>query len=421
MVAALTTAAGLAVVVGPAGAGKTAALAAAGQAWKTAGRSVVGAALAAVTARRLEHATGVPSMSLARLLAAANATDPDTGRPAGLPHRGVLVVDEASMVDTRTLAALLAHTKEAAGTLVLVGDPAQLPEIGAGGLFAALARHRDTIVLTDNRRQTEPWERRALADLRTGDSNAALAAYAAHQRLHTAPSGELAERIVTDYLRHRTAADRPDQVVMLAVRRADVAQLNTAARKRLIAAGQLGDAVVVGSGDRQREYRRGDQVIVTTNDHRRRLLNGTRATLTHVDPRQRTLILATDDHRQITVPAGWAVGRLDHGYALTCHKAQGATVDTALLYGTGTLGREASYVGLSRGRRANHLYVPDDLALTEPEDSRLLDLAAELAASRAQTMATRQLPHARAMVGHRHRPLPPEQHGVHVRSEGIWL
>ena len=45
------------------------------------------------------------------------------------------------MVDTRTLAALLAHTRAAGGTLVLVGDPAQLPEIGAGGLFAALARH----------------------------------------------------------------------------------------------------------------------------------------------------------------------------------------------------------------------------------------------------------------------------------------
>jgi len=414
MVAALANTAGLAVVVGPAGAGKTAALAAATHAWSATGRPVTGAALAAVTARRLEHATGIPSRSLARLL--ADAADPATGRPAGLPRQGVIVVDEASMVDTRTLAVLLAHTKRAAGTLVLIGDPAQLPEIRAGGLFAALARHPDTIVLADNRRQTEPWERRALTDLRAGDPQAAIAAYAAHDRIHAAPSGGLPERVVTDYLRLRHQSDHPEQVVMLAVRRADVALLNQLTRERLLANGQLGEhAVVVGAGDRQREYRTGDQVIVTTNDHRRGLLNGTRAALTHVDERQRTMTLATDDQRQITVPAGWAAGRLDHGYALTCHKAQGATVDTALLYGAGTLAREAGYVGLSRGRRTNHLYTPDDTDPTRLDDDRLADLTTQLATSRAQTLATRQLP------GNRPGPWPRRSpdHALHQRSEGI--
>lgn len=132
--------------------------------------------VAAVTARRLEHATGIPATSIARLLTTARRTDSATGRRVGLPRGGVVVVDEASMVDTRTLAGLLAHTRAAAGTLVLVGDPAQLPEVGAGGLFPALARHPDTIALTDNRRQTDEWERRALADLRAGDPGAAVAA-----------------------------------------------------------------------------------------------------------------------------------------------------------------------------------------------------------------------------------------------------
>ena len=81
------------------------------------------------------------SSSLTRLLHDARRTDPTTGRAAGLPRGGVVVVDEASMVDTRTLADLLRLTQAAGGTLVLVGDPAQLPEVGAGGLFTALARH----------------------------------------------------------------------------------------------------------------------------------------------------------------------------------------------------------------------------------------------------------------------------------------
>jgi conjugative relaxase-like TrwC/TraI family protein len=415
MVRALTNPSGLAVVVGPAGAGKTSALSAATHAWTTAGRPVAGAALAAVTARRLEHATGIPSTTLARLLTDATTVDPATGRPAGLPRGGVLVIDEASMVDTRTLAALLAHTQAAAGTLVLVGDPAQLPEIRAGGLFAALTRHPDTIHLTANRRQIEAWECHALAHLRAGAPKAAVAAYAAHDRIHTAPPDKLPERIVTDYLRHRDQAEHPEQVVMLALRRADVALLNQLTRAHLLAGGRLGDTpIIVGHCDSQRDYRAGDQVVVTANDHRRGLVNGTRATITNVDARGHQLTLTTHQ-QQLTVPAGWAAGRLDHGYALTCHKAQGTTVDTALLYGAGTLAREAGYVGLSRGRRANHLYIAaDPQPVGLDENAHLRQLSVELAASRAHTMATRQLPRRAGL-----RPLdhPTQAHQI----EGISL
>jgi AAA domain/TrwC relaxase len=408
MVRALTAADGLSVVVGPAGAGKTAALAAAAQAWTAQGRPVTGA-VAAVTARRLEHATGITATSLTRILNKARRTDPVSRRPAGLARGGVLVVDEASMVDTRTLAHLLQHTRAADATLVLVGDPAQLPKVGAGGLFTALARHPDTITLTDNRRQTEPWERRALADLRAGDPDAAVAAYAEHGRVHTAPADQLADRVVTDYLHHLQTPDSaateeksgtgPRRVVMLAVRRRDVVDLNDITRARLIATRRLGaDAVTAGHGDAAREYRAGDQVMVTANDHQLGLLNGTHATVTTVDQRRRTLTLAAaEDDRPVVVDADWAHRHLDHGYAMTCHKAQGATVDVALLYGTAALSREAGNVALSRGRTANHLYVPDhtDQRGADAGDGYLDDLAARLSQRRTQTLATRQLPRTR--------------------------
>ena len=369
----------------------------------------MGAAVAAVTARRLEHATGIASTSLARLLAAARRTDPGTGQPVGLPPGGVLVVDEASMADTRTLARLLIHTRAAGSTLLLVGDPAQLPEIGAGGLFTALTRHPDTIQLTDNRRQTEDWERRALADLRAGDPDAAVAAYAAHGRVHAAPADQLADRVVDDYLRllaesesngQENGAGSGDRVVMLAVRRADVTDLNDTTRARLLADGRLGpDPVTVGAGERLREYRAGDRVLVTVNDHRLGVLNGTRAVITAVHAHISLMSMHTDDQRHVAVPVAWAGMHLDHGYAMTCHKAQGATVDTALLYGSAALTREVGYVALSRGRTANHLYVPDDhddrAALVD--DERHLDrLAARLALRNTQTLAIRQLPRAAA-------------------------
>jgi ATP-dependent exoDNAse (exonuclease V) alpha subunit len=356
----------------------------------------MGGAVAAVTARRLEHATGVQSSSLARLLHAPRSTG-GTAVPTG----GVLVVDEASMVDTRMLATLLAQIRAAGGTLVLVGDPAQLPEVGAGGLFAALARHEDALLLTDNRRQIEDWERRALADLRAGDPEAALDAYVRHDRVHAMPADRLVEQLVDDYLRHldQPTPDRPvasgDRVVMLAVRRSDVAELNDAVRQRLIADGRLGERAVIASTEESaREYRAGDRVLVRANDHRRGLLNGTRAEVTAVDPRHGTLTVRPEVGLEQTVPVGWAAHHLDHGYAMTCHKAQGATVDVALVYGGGGLTREAGYVALSRGRTANHLYVPESTEREVFAGGRDgLDLvAARLWARRAQVLATRQLP-----------------------------
>ena len=139
-------------------------------------------------------------------------------------------------------------------------------------------------------------------------------------------------------------------------------------------------------------------MIVTASDYQLGVLNGTRSEVTGVDPRHQTVTLATDDQHQVAVPADWAARHLDHGYAMTCHKAQGATVDTALLYGTGALSREAGYVALSRGRTSNHLYVSDDRendrAAPIDDDRHPDSLAAELAVRHTQTLASRQLPRA---------------------------
>src|SRR3954462_2860097 len=53
------------------------------------------------------------------------------------------------------------------------------------------------------------------------------------------------------------------------------------------------------------------------------------------------------------------MGQLDHGYAVTVHKAQGRTVTHALLLSSDGASRELGYVGLSRGTTSNHLYLED--------------------------------------------------------------
>ena len=345
----VTSGAGVDVVVGPAGTGKTRALRAARQAWEATGHTVIGASLAAVAARELQSGSGIRATSLARFLGDLQRT--------GLPERSVIVVDEASMIGTRQHLELLEAAAAHGAKLVLVGDPRQLSEIEAGGLFASLARAESTLHLATNQRQAEAWEREALTALRDGDPGAALDSYADHDRVRLAADRQqLLDRLTADYLLARSASPEAD-VLVLAVRNTDVRSVNAEIRGRLREHGLLGtDEISVGSEERARTYAAGDEVVITRNDYRRQVFNGTRAHVVHVDARSGRLTLATRDGEEVVVPAAWAADRLDHAYAMTCHRAQGITVDVALLYGTAALSREAAYVAMSRGRTANYIY-----------------------------------------------------------------
>ena len=106
------------------------------------------------------------------------------------------------------------------------------------------------------------------------------------------------------------------------------------------------------------------------------------------------LPLLTDGRESVVVPVSWAETQLDHGCAVNCHKAQGATVDFALLYGAGGLTSEAGYVALSPGLAANHLYLPetDHRGPSRAAVATSTGLLLGLPRRRAQTLATRQLP-----------------------------
>jgi len=386
---------GVQVVVGPAGTGKTFALDAARAGWEAEGYRVIGAALARRAARELQDGAGIPSTSLAALLG-----DLREGGERGLLAGGrtVLVVDEAGMVGTRTYGELLEHAARARAKVVLVGDHRQLPEIDAGGVFRGLHARGDAIELSENRRQRKGWERDALAALREGATAPALAAYASHGRLVMADTaGGVRERLVEDWWR---AAQDPsgEEAVMIAARRDDVADLNTRARNRMRAGQHLGNIELRIDG---RVFAVGDRVVALRNARRLDVLNGTRATITAVDLEHRSMTLLTTDGRTVELPAGYLDARtdrggptLDHGYAITGHKAQGMTTGRAFVLGSEELYREWGYVALSRGRTANHLYLTaptrdrDEIAPAEPATDRLKTLTRALEHSRAQQLAT---------------------------------
>jgi conjugative relaxase-like TrwC/TraI family protein len=351
-------------VVGVAGSGKTQALRALADAYRRIDVEVLGAAPSGRAADELEAATGIPSRTLHRLLF-------DAQRDGGLPPRCVLVIDEAGMAETRIVAPLLHAVDQAEGKLLLVGDPAQLPAVGAGGLYQALCDRLDPIKLTGNRRQRDPLEREALARLRDGDPEPYLAHTARRGRLAVDANATAAkERLLADWWReaHRS----PSRNVMLAHRRSDVDDLNQCAHTLMLRDRRLGrQAVTLG----EREYRIGEQVLCRTNDSRLGLRNGMRGTIVDLDNRGLVVRDQSGVNRHVTRP--YAAEHLDYGYALTGHAAQGITVDRAyvLLPDQGAL-QEWGYVACSRARLQTRLYLADRDALERETPLRESDPAA---------------------------------------------
>jgi conjugative relaxase-like TrwC/TraI family protein len=283
---------GLQVVLGRAGSGKTYALEPARLAWEADGYQVIGAALAARAASALQDGSGIRSATLARLL--IDSRHPDR---SPLHAMSVVVLDEAGMVGTRDLAELARHAAEAGAKLVLVGDPAQLPEIAAGGAFRALADELGVLELTENRRQELGWERQALLDIREGRAQEAVAAYLAHGRIHVGDDLDSAkDRLVADWW---TARGEGADALMIAAARADAEDLTRRARVLRIAAGEIaGDAMHLPVGD----LAVGDRVMALRNDCLLGVQNGMRGVVVALAGRGAEV--AVDRDRRVVLP-GW--------------------------------------------------------------------------------------------------------------------
>lgn len=391
--------AGVQVVFGPPGTGKTFALAAARDGWRRSGFTVLGASVARRAAMELSAATGIQATSVAALLADLKQTPSEI-----LDARTVLVVDEAGMLGTRALDELIRHTTTAGAKLVLVGDHAQLPEIEAGGAFRALVARTDAICLETNRRQIREADRRLLDHWRSGQVGEALSiAVDAGDLVLTESPEDAHGQIVGDYC---TSLAQGEDAVMLAPRRADVAHLNRIARAARGDRDELtGPEIAIGGA----RFAAGDLVVLRLNDQRLGVQNGTRARVISVDDEAQSMTVALPDGEQTRLPSRYLHLRtrrgypaIEHGYAMTAHLAQGMTTDRAFVLGSETIYREWGYVSWSRARKGTRFYAVESELEGEhhtaapPSDDRFNELVRRLDRSEAQQIALDALPEGRA-------------------------
>lgn len=345
---------GVDVVIGVAGAGKTTALDTAREVLEAAGYRMLGTSTSGQAARTLGTEAGISSGTLRSLLWRLDHHD-DV-----LDERTVVVLDEAAMTADADLLRLTVGIERAGAKLVLVGDQRQLSAIGPGGAIDALLERRPDIITTleENVRQADPAERAALSHLRDGSVPAGVAWYARAGRTAIAPTRTQALAAMVDQWAHDI--DAGHHTALLAWRRQDVADLNRLARARYDTLGHLHGEDLVAPGGRR--YAVGDRVVALAPDRPAQLVTSQHLTITAVDHETQTLTVQTDDGRYVAL-AGEAFdkGHLDHAYALTVHRAQGATYDRAHVYADGG-GRELGYVAMSRARQRTTLHaVADDL------------------------------------------------------------
>lgn len=342
-------------VVGLAGTGKTFLLHAAREVWEKSGYRVHGFALAARAAGQLRDGANIESMTLAKLF-----TLEAMGKHT-ITKKSVLVLDEAGMVGTKQMARFMEIAKEREAKVVLVGDTQQLQPIEAGGPFRALVERHDAAKLSNITRQREEWERTAVLSLAEGDAVTALSLYAEHGRLKVEETKSKAlSELVSDWNKERTK-DLKDTLV-LAGTREDVRALNERIQAERQALGEtkgrvlaLGEPLYIG-----------DRVVFTKNDKSMKVVNGEFGTveaqlgfgvLVRMDRQTKALLPMSE---RVLVPQAKLPTHVSRGYAITTHKAQGATIEKAFVLAGGWMqDRHLSYVQMSRARGETKLYAPE--------------------------------------------------------------
>ncbi|MHB8335736.1 MAG: MobF family relaxase [Acidimicrobiales bacterium] len=389
-----TSGCALDLLVGPAGTGKSTAMAGLRAAWEAehGAGSVTGLAPSAAAAEVLGEDMGIDTDNLAkwlyehrqhgqrtrelgelrekvriiertgrepspRLLASIASREEALARWT-LREGQLIVVDEASLASTFALDELTSAALDARAKVVLVGDEAQLSSVDAGGMFRTLVRDRGdkAPTLADVRRFSAAWEKEASLGIRNGTTSA-LGAYATHERIADGTRDDMLDAL---YDAWRADGERGLHSLMLAGDITTVNELNARARAEQVASGAVVDEGVDVAG----AMTAGVNDLVVTRENNRRLKtdtgwvkNGDVWTVSAIHDDGSLTVTRIDGHGSVVLPARYVTEHVELAYATTVHRAQGRTVDSAHAFVSPTTTREVLYVALTRGSESNHLYV----------------------------------------------------------------
>lgn len=251
-------------LVGRAGVGKGPALEAVAHAHGDAGWQVLACAVDGTTARRLAHQVHGRGYTIDGLMHRM-----ETGRLAATPTT-LVVIDEASKVDTARWAQLAQLIDGGCGRILAVGDHGQLQAIELPGLFTEICRHAPTVELTEIRRhrnptdpaREHPWLARYQTALHDGRGQEAVAILQEHDvlKLHDTRA-EAMVALVDDWTTWRNNYPVDQSMLLVHGTNDDVDTVNELAQIRRLEAGELGTAHV-RAPDRDYHLHEGDAIVL---------------------------------------------------------------------------------------------------------------------------------------------------------------
>ena len=362
-------------VTGLAGTGKTFAALAFKKAFEADGRSLIGVAIAWDAAKKLEAETGMESYSAASLL------DRLQSGKLQLNARDVVVLDEAGMAGTATIAALQTACDKAGAKLVLQGDVMQLQPIAAGAAFRLAIESVGDARLTEIRRQHNEADRKTARMFYGLDNEGQpIDGQAILDRLHK--QGQIVEadyrpeaikQLVNDYFTNPTPVR---EKLVLAGTRAEVKALNHAIREHRKSRGELGPSqtlkVKAGGEIKTIELATGDRIRFAEKNKDLKVFNGTQGVVQNLrlNP-DGSLNISVRLESDIRSQEGRIVkfnskdfASLDYCYAMTVHKSQGQGRDSVfVLANAGMTDLHFALVAFTRTKQSFRLYgAKDDLA-----------------------------------------------------------
>lgn len=308
-------------------------------------------------AKRMGESTGQPAVTIHRLLEflPAGGFKRGTGCPL---ETDLVVVDECSMVDVPLMASLC-RALPPGGSLVLVGDPDQLPSVGPGSILSDLLATRaiPAVRLTEIFRQAEASEIvRAAHDIRQGRVPAGSAEKGSDFAfLHREEPEEIAAlvlRLVREEIPRRLGLDPIRDVQVLApMHRGSlgIRELNNALQAALNPP-RSDRAEVERFGVK---FRVGDKVLQTRNNYDKDVFNGDIGRIAAIDPEDRSLTVEVEA-RKVAYDFD-ELDELEPAYAISIHKSQGsefpAVVIPLAMQHFMLLQRNLLYTAVTRGKK----------------------------------------------------------------------
>lgn len=364
----------ISIIQGAAGTGKSASLAALKIAYSSAGHRVLGLAPSGAAAAELQKSSGIDSQTIhALLMRLENGSDK---KPFNLCNRDVIVLDEAGMVDTRTLHKLLSHVEAAGAKIVLVGDSKQLEAVGSASTLHMLTQHLGSARLEQIARQRDSADRE-ISQAWFSDTQDAPAMMQQRGLLRVASPDQPSpiDQMLIDAVQVHKKGTVWNEILLLADRNRDVTMLNQRVREIRMANGELdssAEKVIQVSSDkgytRQLALCPGDRIMLRKNAKLdgTPVFNGDRASVTRIEFRKsstdesqvETLLHARLDRSGAEIC--WRLvdyDKLDHAYAMTVHKSQGLTVEHAFYLVSETTDRRSAYVAFTRAKEACPFYL----------------------------------------------------------------